>query len=187
MYVLPGRGHTPIGSSNSVDSLNQFYVNKVAKIRESTRGAPSPSFSYFWSATPFHAITSLSTENVLGAICRLLDKCSVAYLIPTCVFKRIAYLIAVCCWTVQSFIIFQQALKSCSLHLYWRQQVLISQIQTPIGSNRTCRSTFKTAWKLSRPLAYALYCDPQRTEYLIAQTNPFASLVIKTLSQCVAG
>jgi len=91
---LLGRGRVPASSAIDVETFNQFFADKVARVRATTSDAPPPTFSRVRPGTSFCSFSPLTTDDVMDAIRRLPDKQSAADPIPTSVLKQIADVIA---------------------------------------------------------------------------------------------
>ena len=74
--------------------FNQFFAEKVAKVRSSTADAPPPTFSHVRPGASFRRFSLLTNDDVISAIRRLPDKHSAADPIPTSVLKQVADIIA---------------------------------------------------------------------------------------------
>ena len=71
---LMGRGHVQANSSLTVDDSDRFFIDKVAKVRDSTEDAPTP----FYNAVP-PGFTSgyfrlIDRDDVIKQIVALLDR-----------------------------------------------------------------------------------------------------------------
>jgi hypothetical protein len=92
--TILGRGRTPASLSISVETFNQFFADKVAKVRASTYGASSTAYTEVQPGASFRNFWQLSVNEVVSAIRLLPDKCSTADPIPTYILKRTANLVA---------------------------------------------------------------------------------------------
>jgi len=84
----------PASSSIDVEAFNQFFAEKVAKVRLLTSEAPPPTFSRVWTDASFPAFSPLTTDDVINAIKRLADKSSAADLFPTSVLQQVIDLLS---------------------------------------------------------------------------------------------
>jgi len=75
---LLGRGRVPASSAIDVETFNQFFADKVARVRATTSDAPPPTFSRVRPGTSFCSFSLLTTDDVIDAIRRLPDKQSAA-------------------------------------------------------------------------------------------------------------
>ena len=84
----------PASAAIDVESFNQFFFDKVAKIRTGTSDAPPPSYSRVRADVSFPAFSPVSCDDVITAVQRLPDKFSAADPIPTAVLKQLIELLA---------------------------------------------------------------------------------------------
>ena len=140
---LLGRGRVAASSSISVESFNQFFAEKVAKVRASTNSAPPPTYTRIRSDVAFRTFKPLSSSDVVSAINRLPDKCSVADPIPTYVLKRIAHMVA-------PFIValFNRSLKSGCFPVSFKQ-AFITPILKKSGLDSTDLNSYRPISNLS--------------------------------------
>ena len=92
MNDLLGRGRSPANSAIDVEVFNQFFAEKVAKVRFST--ADAPAFTRSPHGVSFQQFRSLTVDDVISAVRRLPDKLSAADPIPTSTLKQIVDVIA---------------------------------------------------------------------------------------------
>lgn len=88
---LLGRGRVSASLSIGVED---FFTDKVAKVRSTTSNAPPPSFTPCQADASFREFTPISTDDVIAAVRQLPDKSSAADPIPTFVLKKVVDLIA---------------------------------------------------------------------------------------------
>ena len=94
---LLGRGRRPTRACSSLDveSLNDFFVEKVSKVRGATTcGASTPTFSTVCDGVSLPHFSTISIDDVIRSTRQLLDKSSAADLLPTYIFKQVIDLLA---------------------------------------------------------------------------------------------
>ena len=91
---LLGRGGTPVNSAVDIEVFNQFFADKVAKVRSSTANAPAPTFTQVPPGVCFQHFRPLTTDDVINAIRRLPDQSSSPDPVPTSVLKQITDIVA---------------------------------------------------------------------------------------------
>ena len=91
---LLGRGLVSASSAIDVEEFNQFFAEKVAKVRSSTADAPAATFTHAPSGVSFRQFRPLTTDDVIDAVRRLPDKSSAADPVPTSVLKQIVDLVS---------------------------------------------------------------------------------------------
>ena len=85
--VLLGRGSTPMSDAVTADEAHQFFEDKVAGVRASTAGAPSPSFSAVPRGCKLNAFRPLTVDDVVAAVRLLPDKQCASDPLPTRLLK----------------------------------------------------------------------------------------------------
>jgi len=58
-----GRGRVPASSAFDVETFNQFFADKVARVRTTTSDAPPPTFSRVRPGTSFRSFSPLTTDD----------------------------------------------------------------------------------------------------------------------------
>jgi len=91
---LVGRGRMPASDSIDVETFNQFFAEKVSKVRSSTTGAVPPTYSCIRPGVSFAAFSSVCVDDVINADRQLLNKSSAADPMPTSVIKQVIQLVA---------------------------------------------------------------------------------------------
>jgi len=84
----------PASELIDVETFNRYFSEKVSKVRSSTSGAASPTFSRSRPGVSFTAFSSVNVETVIDAVRQLPDKSSAADPMPTSVLKQVVDLVA---------------------------------------------------------------------------------------------
>jgi hypothetical protein len=91
---LLGRGRIPASDLIDVEAFNQFFAEKVSKVRSSTSGASPATFNRCRDGVSFLTFPSINVDDVIDAVRKLPDKSSAADPMPTNVLKQVIDLIA---------------------------------------------------------------------------------------------
>jgi len=91
---LLGHGRTETCSSLDAETLNDFFVEKVSKVRATTRGASTPTFSTVCDGVSLPHFSAISVDDVIRSTRQLLDKSSAADLLQTYMLKQVIDLLA---------------------------------------------------------------------------------------------
>jgi len=78
-------------------------VEKVSKVRATTCGASTPTFSTVCDGVSLPHFSAISIDDVIRSTRQLLDKSSAADLLPTYIFKHVIDLLAPFVTVVQPF------------------------------------------------------------------------------------
>jgi len=81
-------------STIGVEALQQFFVDKVAKVEQSTADAVPPTFSRVRPGVCLQRFNALTFDDVVSAVHRLPDKSSAADPLCTSLLKQVADIIA---------------------------------------------------------------------------------------------
>jgi len=91
---LLGRGRTQASPSLYVESLNDFFVEKVSKVRATTCGASTPTFHIVRNGVSLTHFSAISVDDVIRSTRQLPDKSSAADPLPTYILKQVIDLLA---------------------------------------------------------------------------------------------
>jgi len=61
---LLGRGRVPVTSSIDVETINNFFVDKVDKVRASTDNVPPPTFTHAIAGSSLYEFCTLSAQSL---------------------------------------------------------------------------------------------------------------------------
>lgn len=92
--ALLGRGRAPASYAIDVEKFNQFFTEKVERVRSTTSDAIPPAFSSCRPDISLAAFSPVNIDDVFDAVRRLPDKSSAADPIPTSVLKQVVDLLA---------------------------------------------------------------------------------------------
>ena len=71
---LLGRGRMPASDLIDVEAFNQFFAEKVSKVRSSTSGATPSTFSRCRPGVSFMTFSSVNVDDVIDAVRQLPDR-----------------------------------------------------------------------------------------------------------------
>jgi len=94
-YTGPGWAeHQRAATPASVDEFHRFFTDKVEAVRAATAGGFPPTFKAAPVASSFADFHKVTVDDVISAVCLLLDKSCVADTLPTPQLKLVDDLIA---------------------------------------------------------------------------------------------
>jgi len=83
-----GRGGVPTSSTIGIEVFQQFFVDKMANVEQSTADTVPPTFSRVRPGVCLQHFTALTFDHVVSAVHLLPDKLSAADPLPTSLLKR---------------------------------------------------------------------------------------------------